>query len=128
MRLTPGARRANMPRMRITKVDWDRFWNDLGPHWCVEDIDQSPEDDSGLSPGDIITFSCGEIRWQGGGDPVPSELVTRKDLGRYGAPLMTVLRRWQRAQSHVTLAVEVPRDAVDRVRAALHELGCRVLA
>ena len=79
----------------------------------MDDSDSSPEDDSGLAPGDVITFTYGAIGWQGEGEPKPNSIVRTQDIvdsNTIDLRLSAAVKRWQKAQTTTTVAVEIPKD------------------
>ena len=113
--------------MKITKAEWDQFWGALGCDWYMDDSDVSPEDDSGLAPGDAITFSCGAIGWQGKGNPKPNAIVQARDIldgGRtIDLSLPAAVKRWRKAQTVAVLSFEIPKDKVGEVQTVIAALG-----
>lgn len=105
--------------MKITVAEWNEFcvaWDALpgGENWYVDSEDDV--DDQG-NPNTKIEV-CGELAWQGEGEPVPVGF-----LGEHS--LATAIRKWRKERDFVFVVVEVPRDRINEVEALLRDLGCK---
>lgn len=119
--------------MKIVKVEWDKFWTALGRDFYVDDTDMCPEDDSDLAPNDIIEITYGTLFWQGRGRMDPTNFVNHPAIkpsdiynGDINIGILTVFRRWRKAQTTVSVSAEIPRGKEGEFKAAVKALGGKV--
>lgn len=123
--------------MKTTKAEWDAFWAALGPCWHCDDSDIFPESDADLAPGDTVTFTQGSLFWQRDGNMVATAVpgifslaqVEESAIEGHRLPrsLPAAFRKWQKSQTHDTVAVQIPRYLTAELRLFVQNNGGKIL-
>jgi hypothetical protein len=116
--------------MKISKIEFDRFWEAvLGSDWYV---DEGPCPEDGDEPTDLYAIDEVVLGWQGPGDPEPTQYIKAKDLedgARSTLSMEVIYLRWIKAQKTRTLVVtfDVPKDALEELTAKILALGGKII-
>lgn len=109
----------------ITYEEFDRFWGEvLGDDWYIDECDAPESWIEGTDSGASAAISALELGWQGG-EPKPTEWITRRDLAR-GPNFFTLLKRWRAKQKVTYLTVQVPTQRREEFLKMVAEFGGRL--
>lgn len=85
--------------MRVSKIEWDAIWEELGEDWYLEgDWDEFAFEESqvvNLDP--VLCFV-----WQGMGEPKPTRLIFGQE-----ATLKSVVTRWRKSQKRANMPIQL---------------------
>lgn len=115
--------------MKITLAEWRAFedaWSEApeGKNWCYDDQLLPTEDDFGnkiaidIDPATKFELT-GFMQWQGNGKPKPSGF-----FGNHG--LDTAVKKWRKLCAFETRVIDIPKDKMADVQAALAAFGIKV--
>lgn len=120
--------------MKIARAEYERFIAEALPgDWCIDSGDCPEFDDP--DHGSVIEVSDGiRVDWQGKGSPPANAFILRNDIiecmngvVEIDVGLLTVFRRWRKAQSHVRVSVELRKDELAGLKAYLKAHGGKVI-
>lgn len=114
--------------MRISKIEFNKFWNEiLGDDWYVDDDDFEFDDEL-----DEVVLEDVVLAYQGNKDIKLPKYAKRPELderfGRLTTGLKTLFRRWRKSQTHVTFIMHftVEKDKENELREKLEALGGKI--
>lgn len=108
--------------MKITRVEWDSFWEEIVDRWYIDestfpDEDPMPE----VFDGDASLFRQSmeekeNDKW----------IFSHRERDEGVADFMDVFRRWKKRRRVGVLIVEVPIEKIQEAREAIQKLGAIV--
>lgn len=122
--------------MKITKHEWDQFWQVLGSDWYFDESDL-PEDLEDESADAVLTLTYGILCYQGDrgkeakvipGIFTKAQVQAAIDDGfRGGHDLCAALRRWRKSRTVEVVRIEIAKDKRADLERYCAELGAKVM-
>ena len=114
--------------IKCTGKEWREFCAALPDCVYFEDC-ESPEE---IQPGDRLHFAGGEVCWQSGTTFAVPGVLTAQELERIRDrrayfTVECLFKRWQKAQTSETVAVQIPKADAEKFAALMKANGWKVV-